>query len=65
MSAAAFTRTWVSDVDVYVCKLSADTQKIAKEELREDEDTRTQALASLRDWIKQNPRVANCRLGNL
>ncbi|KAL6442244.1 hypothetical protein ACFW04_002485 [Cataglyphis niger] len=54
---------WVVDEDEYVCTLSEETQKIAKEELREDKNTRDQALEQMRNWIKMNPRIQNCRLG--
>lgn len=54
---------WVSEPDEdYVCPLSEETQEMAKEELREDNNARTQALASMREWIIQNPRIKNCRL---
>lgn len=55
---------WVTEPDNYVCKLSQDTQKLAKDELREDKNTRDQALDQMRNWIKLNPRIENCRLGN-
>lgn len=54
---------WVADEDNYECPLSIETQKIAKEELREDKNTRDQALEQMRNWIKMNPRIQNCRLG--
>ncbi|XP_066582190.1 alpha-tocopherol transfer protein-like [Prorops nasuta] len=53
---------WVTDADDYECNLSEDTQKVAKDELREDKNTRDQALMQMRDWIKMNPRIENCRL---
>ncbi|XP_017770676.1 PREDICTED: alpha-tocopherol transfer protein-like [Nicrophorus vespilloides] len=53
---------WVTEADEYECKLSEETQKIAKEELREDNNARVQALASMREWIIQNPKIINCRL---
>lgn len=56
-------RKWVTEPDDYVCTLSEETQAIALEELHEDPKTRNQALASMREWVKQNPRIANCRLG--
>lgn len=59
------TREWVTPADEYICTLSEETQLIAKEELREDESTRKQALDSLREWILQNPRITNCRLGKV
>lgn len=55
---------WVTEADKYVCKLSKETQKLAKDELREDKNTRDQALQQMRDWIKMNPRIENSRLGN-
>lgn len=55
---------WVTEADDYVCPLSAETQKVAKEELREDEQSRQTALECMRDWIRQNPKIKNCRLGN-
>lgn len=56
-------RKWVTEADEYVCTLSEETQAIAKEELREDRCSRDSALASMRDWIIQNPKILNCRLG--
>ena len=56
---------WVTEPDVYVCPLSEETQKVAKDELREDKSTRDQALQQMRDWIKLNPRIKNARLGNV
>jgi len=54
---------WVVDEDNYECTLSTETQKMAKMELREDKNTRDQALEQMRNWIKMNPRIENCRLG--
>ena len=54
---------WVREADDYECKLSAETQKMAKEELREDKSTRDQALEQVRNWIKMSPRIENTRLG--
>lgn len=56
---------WVTEPDEYVCTLSEETEVIAQEELREDPKSRAQALASMREWIKQNPRIANCRMGTI
>ncbi|XP_017887877.1 alpha-tocopherol transfer protein-like [Ceratina calcarata] len=53
---------WVTTEDDYECTLPEDTQKLAKEELREDKNTRDQALQQIRNWIKLNPRIQNCRL---
>lgn len=54
---------WVTEEDNYECPLSKETQIIAKEELREDKNTRDQALEQIRNWIKMNSRIQNCRLG--
>lgn len=57
------SRNWVTEPDDYVCTLSKETQQIAKDELREDEYTRQSALASMREWIMQNPKIKNVRMG--
>lgn len=57
------SRDWITHPDEYVCTLSEETQMIAKEELREDEYTRQTALASMREWITQNPKIRNVRMG--
>lgn len=54
---------WVTEADNYEFKLDADLQKLAKDELREDKNTRDQALEQMRNWIKLNPRIENSRLG--
>lgn len=43
--------------------LSIDTLIIAKEELREDETTRNNALAQMRLWLKQNKKIIHSRSG--
>lgn len=43
--------------------LSEEAIKIAKEELREDDNIRKQALEMLRNWIVNNPRIESCRMG--
>ncbi|XP_078042924.1 clavesin-2 [Augochlora pura] len=53
---------WVTEEDSYECTLSKETQQIAKDELREDKNTRDQALEQIRNWIKMNPRIENSRL---
>ncbi|KAK9738805.1 CRAL/TRIO domain [Popillia japonica] len=55
-------RTWITEPEEYVSTLSPSTLEIAEEELREDPNTRKQALTSLREWIKQNQKIVNCRL---
>lgn len=47
----------------YVWSLSENLKKIAQEELREDENVRTQALAQLREWIAKHPKIKYCRTG--
>ncbi|XP_065219188.1 alpha-tocopherol transfer protein-like isoform X2 [Planococcus citri] len=42
-------------------KLSEYAVKLAKQELREDEQTRQFALIQMREWIKKNPRIIHCR----
>lgn len=54
---------WVSEEDDYECTLSEEIQKVAKDELREDKNTRDQALEQMRNWIKMNPRIESSRLG--
>ncbi|KAH0535829.1 clavesin-2-like [Cotesia glomerata] len=45
----------------YKCSLSKETQKIALEELREDENIRNQSLEQFRDWILKHPFIKRCR----
>lgn len=56
---------WVVDEDEYECTLPEEIQKMAKDELREDKNTRDQALEQMRNWIKMNPRIQNSRLGEI
>lgn len=49
------------EYDPYVCNLSAQTKKVAKEELREDDNIRTQALAQFREWLAKHPHIKKCR----
>lgn len=49
------------DYDPYVCSLSPKMKAVAKEELREDENIRTQALAQFREWISKHPHIKRCR----
>lgn len=41
--------------------ISESVWKIAKNELREDQKTREQALSQMRDWLKKNYDVENVR----
>jgi hypothetical protein len=54
---------WVYGPDKYECKLPQETQLVALKELRETKHARDDALEQMRDWIRKNPRIANCRLG--
>lgn len=47
----------------YSGPLSEETRKLAKEELREDDLSREQALTQMRSWIEKNPKIVNCRTG--
>lgn len=59
------TKRYLLPADDYVCQLSEETQAIAAEQLRETESSRSQALASLRNWIEQNPKFMVIRMGTL
>jgi len=48
--------------DKYICTLSPDLQKLAKKELREDDKTREQALAQMREWIAKTNYIKDCRV---
>ncbi|KAL2735238.1 clavesin-1-like [Vespula squamosa] len=45
----------------YECGLSKDTQKMAKDELREDDKMREQTLEQFRQWILKHPSIKACR----
>ncbi|XP_055603783.1 alpha-tocopherol transfer protein-like [Uranotaenia lowii] len=45
----------------YEFKLSDKFRKLAKEELREDDEIREQALTQLREWIAKHPYIRKCR----
>lgn len=44
-------------------QLDNETLKIAKEELREDEHIRNNALTQMRLWLKQNNKIIYSRSG--
>ncbi|GAB0096831.1 CRAL-TRIO lipid binding domain [Sergentomyia squamirostris] len=48
--------------DKYECKLSSEFVVKAKENLREDENLRSQALDQFREWIEKNPTIKRCRM---
>lgn len=47
--------------DDYGCSLSESTKLIAREELREDDAIKKQALDQFRQWIKKHPNIKRCR----
>lgn len=51
--------------DKYVCSLPEEVQKVALEELREDQNIRDQSLEQMREWITKHPNIKCCRKGNL
>lgn len=53
------------EYDSYQCTLSGKFKDIAKEELREDESVRTQALTQFREWIAKHPQIKKCRTGKI
>ncbi|KAJ0183618.1 hypothetical protein K1T71_000041 [Dendrolimus kikuchii] len=56
------TKRYLTPEDDYNCPFSDDTQAIAENELRETENSRSQALSALRSWIEQNPRFKAIRM---
>lgn len=49
--------------DPYQCSLTPELRKIALDDLREDDNIRTQALAQMREWIAKHPHIKKCRTG--
>lgn len=45
-------------------QLNIDTLKIANDELREDKETRNNALTQMRLWLKKNNKIIYSRNGN-
>ncbi|XP_046666586.1 alpha-tocopherol transfer protein-like isoform X3 [Homalodisca vitripennis] len=45
----------------YMSPLSEDTRRLAREELREDEAIRENALEHMKKWAEDNPRIETCR----
>lgn len=52
----------VTPVDDYVLTMSNDLKEMAKNELRETDEIRTNAIRALRDWAISNPRFVKIRL---
>ncbi|XP_072931320.1 alpha-tocopherol transfer protein-like [Epargyreus clarus] len=55
-------KRFLTPADEYQCFLSAETQTIAEVELRETENSRSQALEALRNWLEQNPKFLAVRM---
>lgn len=53
--------TQPDDIDAYTFTLSAKYRTMALDELREDENIRSQALAQFREWIAKHPHIKRCR----
>jgi len=51
--------------DEYTSTLDADTLEMARLELREDDNTREQALKQFRHWIEKHPAIKQCRTDSL
>ncbi|EFN84881.1 Retinaldehyde-binding protein 1-like protein 1 [Harpegnathos saltator] len=49
----------------YKSTLSMETLEIARLELREDDNTREQALEQFRNWIQKHPAIKKCRTDSL
>ncbi|XP_058837457.1 clavesin-2-like isoform X1 [Topomyia yanbarensis] len=50
-----------STYDQYECKLNAEVQQIAKEQLNESDQTRGPSLIQLREFIAKHPQIGACR----
>lgn len=48
--------------DDYVCTLSPETRKIAARDLNEDDNTRTNGLQQMREFIRRHKDITKCRL---
>ncbi|XP_019527187.1 alpha-tocopherol transfer protein-like [Aedes albopictus] len=51
--------------DEYRCTLSEEYLQMAKEQLREDDTLREQALEAMRTWIAKHPYIRRCRTDSL
>lgn len=59
------TSTSPDNYDPYVCSLNAHFKKVAKDELREDDNIRSQALAQFREWLAKHPHIKKCRTDSI
>ena len=48
----------------YASKLDAAILERARVELGEDEQRREQSVAIIREWLKKQPHLVNCPIGN-
>ncbi len=48
-----------------VTKLSLEMQKIAKEELGEDDYLRESSIKAIRQWLKKQPHLKSACTGNI
>ncbi|CAO1428345.1 unnamed protein product [Diamesa hyperborea] len=55
----------ITPVDDYVCTLSKELKELAKNELRETDEVRRNAIKALRDWVMSNPRIIKTRLDSV
>ncbi|XP_059612955.1 clavesin-1 [Phlebotomus argentipes] len=51
----------IAPYDTYQCTVGEDFLRIAREQLREDDNIRSQALAQFREWIAKHPYIKKCR----
>ncbi|XP_068619992.1 alpha-tocopherol transfer protein-like [Battus philenor] len=56
------TKRYLTLSDKYECQLSEETKAVAAEELRETENSRSQSLDALRQWMEQNPKFIAVRM---
>lgn len=53
----------ISGEDEYKSKLSKELKEMAKKELRETDETRNNAIKTIREWANKNDRLVKLRLG--
>ncbi|XP_045458208.1 alpha-tocopherol transfer protein-like [Melitaea cinxia] len=56
------SKRYLTPAEQYRCPLSPETQAIAEEQLRETENSRSQALEALRSWMEKNPKFSAVRM---
>lgn len=55
------TKDWWASVEP--CLLPKEVQKVASQELRENENARNQSLVAFQQWVSKNPDVQNINTG--